>query len=205
MVKLHLIWKFAVLASCAAFGQDIAPTTHLPNQEIRISNLSLNPATSKSYSAVLAADLEAVFHDKDVCCGKNSTLEDVVGYAALRDHTPLKELAGKLQGRHLLSDGRPILVTAEYTPHSSITPYQIVSLLREQRPQIVSWQSHLYVLYGALFDDTCSNDGGCSYAIHKLFLRDARFSDSRREVVFDREADDWDKFGGMLSLSVAPQ
>jgi len=44
--------------------------------------------------------------------------------------------------------------------------------------------------------------GQRDYIIHKLFLLDLRFSDSRREVSFNRESDDWSKVQGLLALSV---
>ena len=67
------------------------------------------------------------------------------------------------------------------------------------------WNSHLYVLYGAIYDETLYSDGTRMNVIHKLLLIDPRFSDARREVVFNRDTDDWTKFEGMLQLTAAPQ
>jgi hypothetical protein len=41
--------------------------------------------------------------------------------------------------------------------------------------------------------------------IHKLFLLDTRYSDSRREVTFNRDTDDWARVEGVLLLTVAAQ
>jgi hypothetical protein len=40
--------------------------------------------------------------------------------------------------------------------------------------------------------------------IHKLLLLDTRYSGPRREVIFNRDTDDWGKVQGMLRLSVTP-
>jgi hypothetical protein len=72
--------------------------------EVRVHDLPLLTERSRHASDVLATSLEIVFHDKQICCGKDSALEDSVQSS---DPKSLKDTAGKLQGRHLLSDGRP--------------------------------------------------------------------------------------------------
>jgi len=41
-------------------------------------------------------------------------------------------------------------------------------------------------------------------AIRTLLLLDARFSDERRQVTFNRLSDDWGKVQGLLMLKAAP-
>lgn len=207
MARGHLLClsAFLMLVSPVAGGQEgaTAPESCVTfrNQEVRVSDLQLRTAESPKSSAVLVAALEAILHDKDLCCGRASALE---GSTAGADPLSLKDVGTKLQGRHLLSDGRPISVTAEYVPHTSTDTGQIVGSLLSKRALLMEWNSHLYVLYGVLFDETrCSS--GRVYAISKLFLLDARFADSRREVSFNRATDDWDKVQGLLFLDVTPQ
>lgn len=191
-------------ASRLACGQENRNTVFLANQEVRVTNLPSLTAPSRHRSAVLATALETILHDKAVCCDKDSALEDSVLYATLTDPVSLKELSTKLQGRHLLSDGRAIVVTAEYVPQSSIGPGLIVASLRDQHALLLEWKSHLYVLYGAAFDETRDlGSGERDYAIRKLFLLDPRFSDQRRDVEFNRETDDWGGVQGLLTVSFA--
>lgn len=205
MAKFRLLCFFVLcvitLASTTARGQEGSSSVFLPNQEIRVANLPSLTAPSAHRSAVFATALETVLHDKAVCCGKDSALEDVALYATLSAPLSLKELSTKLQGRHLLSDGQPVMVSADYIPHDSINPSLIVNTLREQHAPLIEWKSHLYVLYGALFDETRDSSSGVrAYAIHKLLLLDLRFSDQRREAVFDRETDDWGQMQGLLMV-----
>jgi len=196
---------FLILASCLAFGQDPGSGyyTFLPNQQIRVPELPSLKARSDDLSDVLLASLDTVFHDPSICCGKNSALEDA---AASVEPLSLKEVGSKLQGRHLLSDGRPILVTADFMPASSAdASYRIISALMENHALLLVWKSHLYVLDGADFDETLYSDGTRMNVIHKLRLLDTRFSDARREVVFNRDSDDWGKVQGTLLLTFAPQ
>jgi hypothetical protein len=69
----------------------------------------------------------------------------------------------------------------------------------------MEWNSHLYVVYGAIYDTVYTPEGGRSDSILKIFLVDARYSGQRREVIFDRQTDDWGKVQGLLMLKSAPQ
>jgi hypothetical protein len=195
------------LVSFFAYGQD-NPTggwySFHPNQEIRVHPLPMLRARSDNLSDVLLTSLDTLFHDRTICCGRDSALEDAAQSA---DPLSLKNILSKLQGRHLLSDGRSIRVTAElWTPSQGDISYQIVSALINQHAMLMVWGSHLYVLDGAIFDQTAYSDGTSMNVIHKLLLLDTRFSDSRREVVFNRDTDDLGKVQGMLLLlAAAPQ
>ena len=188
---------FLVLLSCYASGQQV-----LPNREVRVGDLPVRTAQSTDSMAVLVAELETIFHDPAVCCGKNSALEDTVRWA---DPLALKELSTKLQGRHILSDGRMIMVTAEYLPQESIHADWIITALVKRHALLMEWNSHLYVLYGAVFNETVDENGHRDLVIQKLLLLDSRFSDTRREVSFDRATDDFKKIQGLLMLAVPPQ
>jgi len=206
VARLHVLsvsaWViFVSLLPACSFAQDqpVGPTVFLPNQEVRVTNL---PAlTASKRSEALATELEIVLHDKEVCCGRDSALEDVALYATL-SAVSLKELSTKLQGRHLLSDGRSFMVNAEYVPATSINAGGIVVGLKDQHAQLFEWKSRIYVLYGAIFDEDLDADTGAAYAIHKLLLLDPRYSDERRQVEFNRDTDDFGKVQGLLTLSV---
>ena len=206
MAKLRVLSFFVLyvipLVSPLAYGQEGSRSVFLRNQEVRVANLPSLTAPSAHRSAVFATALETVLHDKAVCCGKDSALEDAVLYATLSDPLSLKEFSTKLQGKHSMSDGRAIVVNAEYVPQSSINAGLIVISLRDQHALLLEWKSHLYVLYGATFDETRDlGSGERDYAIRRLFLLDPRFSDQRRETEFNRETDDWGGVQGLLTVS----
>lgn len=186
-----------VLCGCA-LGQD-----YYTSLEVRVSGLPSLMARSKDPSDVLLTSLDTILHDHDVCCGKDSALED----SALRsDPLSLKDIASKLQGRHLLSDGRPIMVTAAYIEPAAINSGLLIATLRDKHALLMEWSSHLYVCYGVTYVKDYDPDTGAELdTIHKFLLLDTRYSDSRREVVFNRETDDWGKVQGIVWLSSALQ
>jgi len=187
------------MATVSAFSQDLSqPSWFLPNQEVSVANLPVLTAPSAEASAVLATALETILPDRDVCCGKDSGLEDAV----LSAPSSLKALSAKLQGRHVLGDGLSVVVRAEYFPKSSIDPSLAIRKLMNQQPMLLKWKSHIYVLYGATYDETRTNNWAArQFAIHKLWLLDPRYSDQRRETELNA-TDDWTNIQGILTLSV---
>ena len=154
---------------------------------------------------VLLTSLDTVFHDREVCCGKDSALEDS---AQAADPNSLKDVASKLQGRHLLSDGRPIMVTAEYLAPEAINSGHLITMIKNQRAALMEWNFHLYVVHGVVYIWIWAggDEGGRPLTeIHKFLLWDTRYSDGRRNVVFDRTIDDPKNVQGLLFLEAKPQ
>lgn len=186
-----------------AYSQESTPyPTIQPNQEVRVPNLRTLRARTTDRSDVLLTSLDIILHDHEICCGRDSALEDSAGAA---DPRSMRDIISKLQGRHLLADGRPITVSVVDLAPSAHNPIAIIDTLRDKKALLFMWNSRLYVLYGALFDEALYVSGGRTETINKLFLLDPRYSDSRREVSFDRSSDDWDKVDGLLLVTVAPQ
>jgi hypothetical protein len=192
-----------VVAACLALCLFAAGQFSYPEQEIRIHDLPSLTARSTHASDVLATSLEIAFNDRQVCCGYNSALEEIVRSS---DPKSLEDIANNLQGRHLLGDGRPIRVTAEYLPPNAVNSARLISMILSQQPPLMEWNSHLYVVCGVTYVETVDYSTGSDMkAIHKILLQDERFSDSRREVSFDRLSDDWARVQGLLSVAVALQ
>ena len=196
-----------LLVSCFALCYFAYGQVPNQDQEIQVHNLPTLVARSVDDSDVLLTSLDTVFHDRDICCGKNSALGDS---APAADPSSLRDVASKLQGRHLLSDGRPIKVTAEYLAPDAVNSADLISMIMNQHAALMKWNSHLYVVYGVVYMWFISSTGPEGQTtkgtlIHKLLLWDTRFSDSRRNVVFNRETDDWGKVQGLLTLTATPQ
>ena len=173
-----------------------------PSLEVHVSDLPALKARTEEPSDVLRTSLDTILSDREVCCGKDSALEDSLDRA---DPSSIKDIAEKLQGRHLLSDGRPIMATAQYLAPDTIGADALINTLQAQHTLLMEWNAHLYVCYGVTYQRYYDADGGVMDTILTILLLDTRYSDSHREVVFHRETDDWSRVQGMLLLTVAPQ
>jgi len=182
---------------CLAYGQ-------IPylDTEVQVHGLPSLVARTHDPSDALLTSLDTVFHDREVCCGKDSALEDS---ALAADPKSLKEIASKIEGRHLLGDGRPIMVTTEFLAPDQVNSGHLITMISNQHAALMIWNSHLYVVHGLVYFWTGDSDSSPYTEIHKLLLLDARYSDSRREVVFTRGVDDADKVQGLLFLQFKPQ
>ena len=187
---IHFIAIMSLALGACADGQE-----SYINLEVHVSDLPTLPAHSKEPSDVLVTSLGTILQDREVCCGKDSALDDSLQRA---DPASLPDIAAKLQGRQLLSDGRPIMVTAKYIAPDALNAYLLLETLQEKHALLMQWRSHFYVCYGVTYRKDYDANGVVTYTILTFRLIDTRYSDARREVVFDRATDDWTKVQGVL-------
>jgi hypothetical protein len=204
--RFHLRWPRRIVSKltllpCLALGS--ATHAQILDQDIteEVHNLPHLMARTPHRSDVLLTSLDTVFHDHEICCVRDSALEDS---AQAADPKSLKDVAGKLDGRHLLGDGRPIKVKAEFVRPDQLNSGYLVSMILSQHAPLMEWNSRVYVVHGIVYRWTATSDGEGTMSqytvIHKFLLWDTRYSDSRREVVFDRATDDPKTVQGLLFL-----
>ncbi len=172
---------------------------------VEVHDLPFLHSTSHDHTEVLLTSLDTIVHDKSICCGRDSALVDA---AQAADPNSLQDIAKRLDGRHLLGDGRPLKVTTEFLTPDQVRAGHLVAMLEQEHAALMIWNSHLYVVHGAVYVWVMNNTGEVTAeipVIHKIMLWDTRFSDSRREVVFDRETGDVSKVQGLLFVQWAPQ
>lgn len=189
---------FAVSANAQDQLGDQGYVVH-PNQEVQVSSLPSVVADSSSDADVLVASVAIAVKEPEVCCARSSALVDQVASVT---KLSLKELGQKLRGKHYFDSGAPLVITDQYWPGASVNSEEIVGSLLAQRPLLATWNGHLYVLYGAVFNEYVYDSGARMHAIQKLLLLDTRFDDDRRYVIFNRSTDDWGKVSGLLSLTI---
>src|ERR1700722_306506 len=199
---LALVIECVAMAALVFCGSARAQHSYTPDG-VRVNDLPRLMAQSHDPSDVLLTSLDTILQDREVCCGKDSALEDSAQKA---DPASLKDVATKLQGRHLLSDGRPIMVTTQYIAPDAINAYLLIETLQKKHAMLMLWKSHLYVLYGVMYvEDYDPNTFSGTDNVTKLLLIDTRYSDSRRNVEFNRATDDWTQVQGVLWITAAPQ
>jgi hypothetical protein len=163
-----------------------------PNQEMRVTSMPSAVASSNGASAVPAASLEAASMQPDVCCSRNSALEDQIPSAR---NLSLGDLGQKLQGKHNLDNGNKLILV-----RSSVNVGDILVTLMAQYPLLMNWNGPLYVVYGADFDEYLHNSATTQHILKSLLLVDVLFSDQRRYISIGRPTDDWQKVGGMRGV-----
>ncbi len=203
-------WATATLLGLCLALSGFAARRQILNQdnEIQVHDLPSLMARTPHSSDVLLTSLDTVFHDPDICCGRDSALGDS---AEAADPHSLKDVASKLDGRHLMGDGRPIKVSARYLTADQANSGDLITSILNQHALLMQWNSRVYVVHGLVYLWTATGggapDGSISEGtvIHKLLLWDTRYSDLRRELVFDRTSEDLSKVQGLLFLQWTPE
>ena len=167
-------------------GRLLGARASVSNPEGRSGGLRALMARSHQWSDGLCLrSLETALHGRIVCFRNDAALENSAGRA---NPLWLKRRCLETSRRHLLKRDGKSMVRAES-----------VRAGRDQFPQVdrhaagqaracsLQWNSHVYVSYGVVCDEMYDDNGGPLHSIRKFLLRDTRYSDSRREVVFDRE------------------
>jgi len=208
MTKLRSCgWVAAkLIVSCLALCGFAHGQLLYTDQEVGVHNLPSLMARSHEAPDVLLTSLDTVLHDREICCGKDSALVDS---AQTADPKSLKDVAAKLDGRHLLSDGRPMVVKATYLTPDTINSGLLITWFLNQHAVLMEWNSHIYVVHGIVYlwtaNETPDGSAQSGTVIRKFLLWDTRYSDSRREVVFNRDTDDLNKVEGFLFVDAKPQ
>ena len=73
---------------------------------------------------------------------------------------------------------------------------------------LMEWNARVYVVHGVVYVWVWvgGQEGGRAMTeIHKFLLWDTRYSDSRRNMVFDRLTDDLNTVQGLLFVEAKPQ
>jgi hypothetical protein len=192
----RLLFLFAAIASLLATSP---AQTYYGSREVQVHDLPLVIPQSKNPSAVLAASVETVLHLKEVCCNRDSALEDDIQAS---DPRSFADVAKRLNGRHLLPDGRPFIVSAQYSPTETTNIGHLITEIALQHAPLMIWNSHLYVVYGIVYVETLDQaSGATSDSLKTLLLIDVRFHDARRNLEFDRARDDINQVQGFLFLT----
>jgi hypothetical protein len=195
---MHLPARLALVCLLllnVAPGQD-----YYSNQIVKINELPNYRAASTSASDVLIASAQAVFANAEICCEKNSALDDIIRPVNPRS---LVDISSKLQGHYVLRDGRSVDIDAACVPASSLNSGEVISALGSKHAFLMEWNSRLYIVYGVVFNEMLDAASGAKRdTIRKFLLIDTRFSDERRFTSFDREKEDWASVGGVLFFDV---
>jgi len=188
-----------LFASLLTRAQEYTPSFVVhPNQQVVVRDLPLQAAIHEGTGPALAAALETMFANPDICCGKNSTFAE-----SLAGNPSLQELRNKLAGRHTLSDGRPLAVAVDFYSGSTITAADLINLLRNNSHMLTEWNGKVYVVRGVTFDDKLYSDGSHDYFLRKLLLFDPSMDSTSHETSFTRGEDDWSKISGFLLLKAS--
>jgi len=208
-VKSHIIAGCVlfcgIVASLSAFAEKKKPVRIdyqlKPNQQATIEHPQIVVAEKRCENWIWAAALDSVLKAKGSATGQEYQILRLYGGTPCTGVKSYSELADKISHEYVLDDGQRFLLQAQYTPGPPLHIDPLVMAMREQRPLMVIWKSHAYVLTGISYDEFIGPNNSRILALKELRLADPASGGS---VSFVRERDDSQEINGMMDVTVKP-
>jgi len=150
---------------------------------------------------IWAAALDSLLQAKESATGQEYQILRLYGGALCTQVKSYSELADKISHEYVLDDGRRFLLQAAFVPGPPVYIDPLVIAMREQRPIMLIWKSHAYVLTGINYDEYIGPNNSRILALKELKLADPATGES---VIFLRERDDPQEINGTMDVMVKP-
>ncbi len=195
----------AVLASAqlaAAFDKKKLTGYQLrPNQEATVDNPDIELAERPCENWIWAAALNRVLKPLDASMGQEYQILRLYGGTVCSGVKDYAELAQRISHEYRLDDGRRFLLNARFVEGAPTGLDAVIVSLREQRPMMVVWKNHAYLLVGLVYDEYIARDGGRVFQLKEMKLGDPA---NGSVVSYQRDRDDPATIGGLMEISVKP-
>jgi hypothetical protein len=170
-----------------------------PDQQAVIEHPQIVTAERRCENWVWAAALDSLLKAKGSATGQEYQVLRLYGGTPCMEVKSYSELADKISHEYVLDDGRRFLLQATYIagPPQHIDP--LVVAMREQRPLMLIWKSHTYVLTGVNYDEYIGPNNSRILELKDLTLADPATGES---VSFLRERDDSQEINGTMDVTV---
>jgi hypothetical protein len=170
-----------------------------PNQQATIEHPEIAAAEKRCENWIWAAALDSLLKAKDSATGQEYQILRLYGGTHCAGVKSYSELADKISHEYLLDNGRRFLLQANYIAGPPLHIDPLVVAMREQRPLMVVWRNHAYVLTGVTYDEFIGPNNVRMLVLKELTLADPASAES---VSFVRERDDSQEINGIMDVTV---
>ena len=127
------------------------------------------------------------------------------GSVCLDSAGDLDDLAQRISHDYVLPDGQKFVLSARFTPGCPTQADPLILSIRQQRPIMLLWRNHGYLLTGMVYDEFIAPTGNKMFMVTELQLFDPAGEEGKRQVSFVRDRDNPDDLNGLLELSIYPK
>jgi hypothetical protein len=192
-----------IVASVSTFAEKKKPVRIdyqlKPDQQAAIEHPQIVAAEKPCANWIWAAALDSLLKAKGSDTGQEYQILRLYGGTPCTEVKSYSELADKISHEYVLDDGRRFLLQAQYTTGPPLHIDPLVMAMREQRPLMVIWKNHAYVLTGVSYDEFIGPNNSRILELKELKLADPASGGS---VSFVRERDDSQEINGTMDVSV---
>lgn len=204
MRRVLLIIVFVTGVVCA---QDKKPggLTPLGTKTEEISGLSVPAPGQRCENWAWMAAVQAMMATQGITYAQDALADKAYGGTVCVDTEPsLEQISLWLDGDYQLDDGAKFSVKTIRVTGAPTNIDDLIMNLRQQRPMLLVWKKHAYVLAGIVYDDYLHPTGAHRFEVQELHLIDplAPEDADSRHMNFTRADDDPKDIQGMLWLQV---
>jgi hypothetical protein len=116
-----------------------------------------------------------------------------------------EDLAKQVSHDYVLPDGQKFRLMVEFRSGAPTQADPLIVALRQNRPLMLLWRSHAYLLIGMNYDEYIAPTGHRMFMITELKLFDPAGKEGERQQSFLRDRDDPNELNGIFVLSVYPK
>ena len=180
-----------------------APLVHLPVQTAELSNFNLPNPAQRCANWAWAVAVEAMLKAQKVSLDQRYWVRKAnAGEVCLETLPPVESLARMIDGAYTLDDGRKVRLETRYTAGAPTDPGDLVVPLRENRPALLFWKLHAYVVTAVTYDEYIYPNNQRMFEIREIGLVDPLEPAPKRALSFTKGTDDVNDITGCLQIVV---
>lgn len=199
-ICVSVVSTFALLS--AGGKQDVSPSWVLHKQKVQAEKLDLEPAERPCVNwgwAAVVADMAAA---RGVQISQQYLVDRLYGGSRCLDAAgDSEDLAKQLSHDYVLPNGQKFALEARFIPGAPAQTDPLIVSVRQNRPLMLLWRNHPYLLTGLTYDEYIAESGNKMFVVTELQLFDPLAEKGKRTVVFSRDQDSPAEINGMLDLT----
>lgn len=199
-ICVSVVSTFAPLS--AGGKQDASPSWVLHKQKVQGEKLDLEPAERPCVNwgwAAVVADMAAA---RGVQISQQYLVDRLYGGSRCLDSAgDSEDLAKQLSHDYVLPNGQKFSLEARFIPGAPAQTDPLIVSVRQNRPLMLLWRNHPYLLTGLTYDEYIAESGNKMFVVTELQLFDPLAEKGKRTVVFSRDQDSPAEINGMLDLT----
>lgn len=114
----------------------------------------------------------------------------------------VESLSRQISRDYVLADGQKFRLEAQFTAGAPTQPDPLIVAMRQNRPLMLLWSNHIYLLTGVNYDEYTAPTGNKLLIVTELRLFDLSPNAAKHDITFSRERDKADDLNGVLDLNV---
>lgn len=212
MGKSRFIYIAASICFCAVStfaplnaegNQDASPSWVLHKQKVQAEKLDLEPAERPCVNwgwAAVVADMAAA---RGIHIGQQYFIDRLYGGSRCLDAAgDPEDLAKQISHDYVMADGQKFALEAQFIPGAPAQIDSLIASMRQNRPLMLLWRNHPYLLTGLTYDEYIAESGNKMFVVTELQLFDPLGKEGKRTVVFSRDQDSPGEINGVLDFTV---